>query len=120
MSTLGLVLMILGAIAAFAYGIWAGLGTYRQDPKEIERALGEPGRRRKVTRHFTPMDLMSKMTGVPTQRDRGNPFRFDPEDDPAHGSKSSSDRSSPEKGVDGDEDGADDGAEQVAEPNDQA
>ena len=84
--------MILGAVAAFLYGIWAGLGTWDQSQEEIDRALSEPGRRRKATRHFTPLDLMARMTGIPTQRDRRNPFRFGEDDeglaDPRKGSPS--------------------------------
>lgn len=75
------ILMILGAVAAFLYGIWAGLGTWDQSQDEIDRAISEPGRRRKATRHFTPLDLMARMTGIPTQRDRRNPFRFGEDDE---------------------------------------
>lgn len=79
------VLQILGGLAAFAYGLWAGFGRYRQSQDDIDRALVEPGRRRKVTRHFTPLDLVARMTGVPTQRDRRNPFRFDDDEREADG-----------------------------------
>lgn len=75
------ILQILGGLAAFAYGLWSGFGRYRQSQEEIDRALREPGRRRKVTRHFTPLDLVARMTGVSTQRDRRNPFRFDDEEE---------------------------------------
>lgn len=75
------ILMILGAVAAFLYGIWAGLGTWEQSQEEIDRAMTEPGRRRRATRHFTPLDLMARVTGIPTQRDRRNPFRFGEDDE---------------------------------------
>lgn len=78
--TFATVLKILGALAAFAYGLWAGFGRYSQSQEEIERAMTEKGHRRKVTRHFTPLDLVARMTGVSTQRDRRNPFRFDEEE----------------------------------------
>lgn len=75
------ILQILGGLAAFGYGLWSGFGRYRQSQEEIDRALTAPGRRRKVTRHFTPLDLVARMTGVSTQRDRRNPFRFDDEEE---------------------------------------
>ena len=142
----GTILMILGAVAAFLYGIWAGLGTWDQSQDEIDRAISEPGRRRKATRHFTPLDLMARMTGIPTQRDRRNPFRFGEDDegltDPSKasgrswgapdaeedseapgprsaGSTSREASSASQEGVDGHEDAADDGPEQIAEPDDE-
>jgi len=139
----GTILMILGAVAAFLYGIWAGLGTWDQSQDEIDRAISEPGRRRKATRHFTPLDLMARMTGVPTQRDRRNPFRFGEDDegltDPSKASRGSSKETSAEgasgsrpgastsrdassasqKGVDGHEDASDEGPEEVTESDDE-
>jgi hypothetical protein len=49
-----LFLKILGGILALAVGIYLGsAGRYRADPEEIEKALSEGGRTRKVKRHFT-------------------------------------------------------------------
>lgn len=80
--TIQTILMILGGVAAFGYGLWAGFGQFSQSQEEIDRALTQKGHRRKATRHFTPLDLVARMTGVSTQRDRRNPFRFgDDEDD---------------------------------------
>jgi len=76
-----LILKIAGGLVAFAFGIWAGLGSYKRDPEELEKALTEKGFRRKATRYFTPMDMVSRMTGVSTRRDRGNPFHFDEEEE---------------------------------------
>lgn len=119
--SLATILMILGAVAAFLYGIWAGLGTWNQSQDEIDRAISEPGRRRKATRHFTPLDLMARMTGIPTQRDRRNPFRFGEDDegltDPSKASSGGA--SASQKDVDGHEGAPDDGAQEVAESDDQ-
>lgn len=70
------ILKILGAVVAFAYGLWAGFGRYRQSPEEVEEALGEKGRRRRVTRHTTPFDIVGKMTGISTRAPRRDAFRF--------------------------------------------
>lgn len=51
-------LKILGLIAALLLGIRLGLGQFRQDPRDIERALGEKRQRKRVHRHFTPLDLL--------------------------------------------------------------
>ncbi len=51
-------LKILGLLAALALGVSLGLGRFRQDPREIERSLDERGRRKRVHRHFTPLDLL--------------------------------------------------------------
>lgn len=74
------ILMILGAVAAFGYGIWAGLGRWDQSPEEIERALGEDRPPRRASRHVTPLDLMSKITGVSVHRDWSRAFRFEREE----------------------------------------
>lgn len=112
------VLMILGAVAAFGYGLWAGFGRFDQSQEEIERAMTEDGHRREVTRHFTPLDLVARMTGVSSRRDRGNPFRFDEEESErlrdAGRSPRSSDGASPsgaQKSVDDHQDGSDDASE---------
>ncbi|MFP3947504.1 MAG: hypothetical protein ACOC8K_06230 [Gemmatimonadota bacterium] len=123
------ILMILGAVAAFLYGIWAGLGTWDQSQEEIDRAMSEPGRRRKATRHFTPLDLMARVTGIPTQRDRRNPFRFGEDDeglaDPRAGSRprpgpggNPGTPSPADEGVDDDEGASDDRSEEISEPDD--
>ncbi|NIP56640.1 MAG: hypothetical protein GWM92_00910 [Gemmatimonadetes bacterium] len=75
--SLSTLLMILGAVAAFAYGVWAGLGRWDQSPEEIERALDEDRPRRRAARHLTPLDLMSKVTGVQIHRDWSRAFRFE-------------------------------------------
>lgn len=111
------ILMILGAVAAFLYGIWAGLGTWEQSQEEIDRAMTEPGRRRKATRHFTPLDLMARMTGIPTQRDRRNPFRFG-EDDEGLADPRERGRSPSDEAVDDEEGASDDRAQEVPEPDD--
>lgn len=79
--TLATILKILGALAAFAFGLWAGFGQFSQSQEEIDRALTEKGHRRNATRHFTPLDLVARMTGISTQRDRRNPFRFEEEEE---------------------------------------
>ena len=116
------ILMILGAVAAFLYGIWAGLGTWEQSQEEIDRAMTEPGRRRKATRHFTPLDLMARMTGIPTQRDRRNPFRFGEDDeglaDPRERGRGGAPPSPSNEGVDDEEGASDDRAQEVPEPDD--
>lgn len=79
--TIATILQILGAVIAFAYGLYAGFGQFSQSREEIDRAMSEKGHRRQATRHFTPLDLVARMTGVSTQRDRRNPFRFDEEEE---------------------------------------
>lgn len=74
------ILKILGALVALGFGLYAGFGRFRQSQEEIDRALVEDGHRRKATRHFTPLDMVSRMTGVSAHRDRRNPFRFEPEE----------------------------------------
>lgn len=80
------ILKIAGGLVAFAFGIWAGLGSYKQDPEELDKALSERGRRHTVGGHFTPMDMVSRMTGVSARRDRGNPFHFEEEGEEGSGS----------------------------------
>lgn len=70
------ILKILGAVIAFAYGLWAGFGRYRQDPEDLKRALTERGERRRATRHTTPLDIVSRMTGISTRQPRRDAFRF--------------------------------------------
>lgn len=79
-------LMILGAVAAFVYGVWAGLGRWDQSPEEIERALDEDRPRRRAARHLTPLDLMSKVTGVQIHRDWSRAFRFEGSEEDQGGS----------------------------------
>jgi hypothetical protein len=51
-----LFLKILGGVLALGIGFYFGsAGRYRPDPDEIEKALSEGGRTRKVKRHFTPL-----------------------------------------------------------------
>jgi hypothetical protein len=51
-----LFLKILGGVLALAVGVYLGsAGRYRSDPEEIEKALSEGGRTKKVKRHFTPL-----------------------------------------------------------------
>lgn len=79
------ILMVLGAVAAFVYGIWAGLGRWDQSQEEIDRALAEDRPPRRASRHVTPLDLMSKITGVSVHRDWSRAFRFEREDRPEEG-----------------------------------
>jgi len=75
------ILKILGAVIAFGYGLWAGFGRYRQSPDEVERALDEKGKRRRVRRHTTPFDIVGKMTGISTREPRRDAFRFGSDED---------------------------------------
>lgn len=98
--SLSTILMILGAVAAFAYGVWAGLGRWDQSPEEIERALDEDRPRRRAARHLTPLDLMSKVTGVQIHRDWSRAFRFE----------RSQEKGEEDAGSDGEGEGGEEGA----------
>ncbi|MCJ7629835.1 MAG: hypothetical protein MUO50_15780 [Longimicrobiales bacterium] len=51
-----LFLKILGGILALGIGLYMGSAArYRPDSEEIEKALSEGGRSKKVKRHFTPL-----------------------------------------------------------------
>ncbi len=51
-----LFLKILGGILALGIGLYMGSAArYRPDAEEIEKALSEGGRSKKVKRHFTPL-----------------------------------------------------------------
>ena len=81
-----LTLKILGAIAAFALGIWFGLpGRYTQTVDEIEDVMERGyGRRRKTKRHFTPLAwLQRRISARPSHsRNRGRGgFKLENPDD---------------------------------------
>jgi hypothetical protein len=71
-----LILKILVALAALAFGVWLGLpGRYEPDMEELERTMELGiGRTRKVKRRFTPVAwLQRKLSarGGGTSRRRG-------------------------------------------------
>ena len=52
------ILKVLGMVIALLLGLYLGTGRYKGTPEEIEEALGKPGTRKRVKRHFTPLDLL--------------------------------------------------------------
>lgn len=75
-------LKILGGILALLYGIYLGLGRgYESSPEEIDKALGEKRSRKKVRRHFTFLNMISKIRekGSDARRrsQRRKPFELD-------------------------------------------
>ena len=51
-----LFLKILGGVLALGIGLYMGsVGRYRSDPEELDKALSEGGRSRKVKQRFTPL-----------------------------------------------------------------
>lgn len=73
---MGLFLMILGGVAAFALGIWLGLGRYDQSTSELDRRLGEKGHRRKAKRHFMYLDYLRPGSKGSERKKRGRRGRF--------------------------------------------
>ena len=79
-----LILKILGAVAAVAFGVWLGLpGRYQPDLEEIERSMESgTGRTRKVKRRFTPVAWVQRKLsarGGNARRRRG--FNLESPDD---------------------------------------
>ena len=61
-----LFLYVVGGILALGLGIWLGLpGRYDQTPEDIERIMGEGGRRRRKTKKmFTPLAWLQRKVNV--------------------------------------------------------
>jgi hypothetical protein len=73
-----LFLKILGGLAALGVGLWWGrAGLYRQDPDEIDRALGRSGKSRRASRHFTPLGWLRRDERASHRRRRPTAKRFD-------------------------------------------
>jgi hypothetical protein len=70
---LGSVLMVLGALAALALGIWLGLpGRYSQTHEEIDQIMeAGGGRRRRTKRTFTPLAWMQRRADARSSARRG-------------------------------------------------
>ena len=71
-----LFLMILGGVAAFALGIWLGMGRYDQSTSELDRRLGEKGYRRKAKRHYMWVSYLLPGAKESERKKRGRRGRF--------------------------------------------
>ena len=80
---LGSVLMVLGALAALALGIWLGLpGRYSQTHEEIDQIMeAGGGRRRRTKRVFTPLAWMQRRADARSSARRGSGFKLESPDD---------------------------------------
>ena len=64
-------LLILGAFAALAFGLWLGSpAPYRPDMDEIEDAIDKERPRRQATRHFTFLNAYMNRKPPPKARKR--------------------------------------------------
>lgn len=71
-----LLLKILGALLAVAFGVWLGLpGRYERDEDELAEKLGEGGSTARAKRHFTPMAYFARKL-KPQPRAKGSRFRL--------------------------------------------
>ena len=79
---------ILLGIAAVLFGVWLGLpGRFEQSTDEIEQLMARGGsKRRKVKRHFTPLDWWRKDERASDRRRAESRRHFRtavPDDDPS-------------------------------------
>lgn len=82
-----MLIKILIGVAAVALGIWLGLpGRFEQSTEEIEQLMARGGsKRRKVKRHFTPLDWWRKDERASDRRRAESRRHFRtavPDDDP--------------------------------------
>jgi len=76
-----LLLKIVGAILALGLGVWLGLPGRGPSAAEIDKVLDQPvRRRRRVSRHFTPMDWFRREKRAPDRLSHGR-FRVGPPDE---------------------------------------
>ncbi|MEX2465601.1 MAG: hypothetical protein WD995_01740 [Gemmatimonadota bacterium] len=61
---------VVSGVLALGLGIWLGLpGRYEQTPEDIERIMGEGGRRRRKTKKmFTPLAWFQRKANARTER----------------------------------------------------
>lgn len=81
---IGVLVKIVLALLALAYGIYLGLpGRYTQTAEEIEDVMERGGgRRRKVKRRFTPLAWVQRNVSSRGSRERGRSgFRLESPDD---------------------------------------